>query len=164
MVSSMAKTRTGALEERERLDTSLRWAQEAGGRLRALVDEDTEAYDAVVAAYRLPKATEDQKTARKGAIAEALGRATDVPLRTTEACLVVLKAAHEAAAHGNPNALSDAKTAAVMAWGGLVGAAENVRINVGPPGEGNEALLAQVAQATREARAILESLDLLQPR
>lgn len=161
MVSSMAKTRTGAPEERERLDTALRWAHEAGARLRALVDEDTEAYDAVVAAYRLPKATEGEKAARKGAIALALGRATDVPLRTAEACLVVLKAAQEAAAHGNPNAASDARTAAAMAWAGLVGAAENVRINAGPPDEGNAALLAPLAQAVVEARSILESLRLL---
>jgi methenyltetrahydrofolate cyclohydrolase len=161
MVSSMAKTRTGAPQERERLDTVLRWAQEAGARLRTLVDEDTEAYDAVVTAYRLPRETDEEKAARTGAIAVALARATDVPLRTAEACLVVLKAAQEAAAHGNPNAVSDSKTAAAMAWAGLAGAAENVRINLGPPGEADAALLAQVSQATREARSILESLGLL---
>jgi len=161
MVSSMAKTRTGAPEERERLDTALRWAREAGARLRVLVDEDTEAYDAVRAAYRLPKATEEEKAARKGAIAVALARATDVPMRTAEACLVVVKAAQEAAAHGNPNAVSDAKTAAALAWAGLVGAAENVRINVGSPGETQSALLTELEEATREARSRLESLGLL---
>jgi len=161
MVASMAKTRTGLPEERERLETALRWAREAGSRLRTLVDEDTEAYDSVVAAYRLPKATDGEKAARKGAIADALGRATDVPLRTAEACLVVLKAAQEAAAHGNPNAVSDSRTAAMMAWAGLVGAAENVRINAGAPGEANAGLLEQVARATTEGRSILESLGLL---
>jgi formiminotetrahydrofolate cyclodeaminase len=161
MVSSMPKTRTGAPEERERLDTALRWANEAGARLRALVDEDTEAYDSVMAAYRLPKATEEEKVSRKAAIAVALARATDVPMRTAEACFVVLKAAQEAATHGNPNAVSDAKTAAALAWAGLVGAAENVRINVGSPGETQSALLTELEEVTRDARFRLESLGLL---
>jgi methenyltetrahydrofolate cyclohydrolase len=114
-----------------------------------------------VAAYRLPKGTEEEKAVRKGAIAVALARATDVPMRTAEACLVVLKAAQEASAHGNPNAVSDAKTAAALAWAWLVGAAENVRINVGSPGETNSTLLTELEEATREARSRLESRGLL---
>jgi formiminotetrahydrofolate cyclodeaminase len=60
--------------------------------------------------------------------------ATDVPLRTAEACLAVLAAAQVAAEEGNPNAASDARTAAALAWAGLRGAAENVRINLGSAG------------------------------
>lgn len=160
MVASMAKSRTGAVHERERLDAALGWAREAGERLRALVDEDAEAYDAVVAAYRLPKGTDDEKAARKAAIGTALARATDVPLHSAEACLVVLKAAQEAAAHGNPNAVSDARTGGAMAYAGLTGAAENVRINLGSPG-GDSGLLERLDAIVAEGRARAGSLGLL---
>lgn len=136
MVSAMPKTRTGAPEERERLDAALGWVREAGARLRRLVDDDAAAYDAVVAGFRLPKGSDEEKASRKASIAAAMERATEVPLRTAEACLVVLRASQEAAAHGNANAISDARTGAAMAWAGLVGAAENVRINSGPVGDG----------------------------
>lgn len=132
MVCRMPKTRTGDAGERARLDAALASVTEAGDRLRRLVDEDSAAYDAVVAAYRLPKASDEEKAARRRAVEAAMTRATEVPLRTAEACLVVLGAATAAAADGNPNALSDARTAAALAWAGLRGAAENVRINLGP--------------------------------
>jgi formiminotetrahydrofolate cyclodeaminase len=134
MVCRMPRTRTGDPRERGRLDEALARATEAGRRLRELVDEDSAAYDAVVAAYRMPKATDDEKAARKRAVDAAVSVATEVPLRTAEACLVVLVAAEAAAGSGNPNATSDARTAAALAWAGLRGAAENVRVNVGAAG------------------------------
>jgi len=130
MVCRMPKTRTGDPRERGRLDEALAQATEVGRRLRALVDEDSAAYEAVMAAYRLPKATDEEKATRKRAIDAAVSLATDVPLRTAEACTTVLGTAAFAANDGNPNALSDARTAATLAWAGLKGAAENVRINL----------------------------------
>jgi formiminotetrahydrofolate cyclodeaminase len=150
MVAGLPKTRTGAASERERLDAARGWAQEAGARLRRLVDEDSRAYDAVVAAYKLPKGSDAEKAARKEAVARAMALATDVPLQTLEACLVVLKAAQEAAEHGNPNALSDARTAGALAWAGLLGAAENVRINSASRGMAAAGALEQVEKALRE--------------
>jgi len=153
MVCGMPKTRTGSAEERARLDTGLGWAREARGRLERLVDEDSAAYDAVMAAYRLPKQTDPEKASRKEAIAVALARASEVPIRTAEACLVVLRAATEAAAHGNPNALSDARTGAAMAWAGLIGAAENVRVNAASQGEAGRAFLEKAEALAHEGRA-----------
>jgi formiminotetrahydrofolate cyclodeaminase len=150
MVCAMPKTRTGAVPERARLDAALAWAREAGQRLRALVEEDARAYDAVVAGYRLPKGTDEDKAARKSAIAAAMARATEVPLETAEACLVVLKSAEEAVSHGNPNAVSDARTGAALAWAGLVGAAENVRINAASLPEGDRAAALRVEAAVAE--------------
>ena len=158
MVCAMPKTRTSGAEERARLDVALAWAREAGGRLRALVEEDARAYDAVVAAYRLPKATEAEKAARKGAIAVALARATDVPLATAEACLVVLKAAQEAAAHGNPKAVSDARTGGALGFAGLVGAAENVRINAAALTESGALAVERVEAALAEGRTRAKDL------
>ena len=161
MVCAMPRTRTGAAEERARLEAALAWAREAGDRLRALVQEDARAYDAVVAAYRLPKGTDADKAARKGAIATALARATDVPLATAEACLVVLKAAQEAAAHGNPNAVSDARTGGALGFAGLVGAAENVRINAASQAESGVVAVERVEAALAEGRTRAVALTIL---
>jgi glutamate formiminotransferase/formiminotetrahydrofolate cyclodeaminase len=151
MVCAMAKTRGGLPADRERLDTALGWAREARERLERLVDEDTAAYDAVVAAYRLPKGTEEEKAARRVAVGSAMERATQVPMDTAEACLVVLQAAGEAAAHGNPNAVSDARTGAALALAGLLGAVENVRINASGR-DGAVPLLERADSFVREGR------------
>jgi formiminotetrahydrofolate cyclodeaminase len=132
MVCAMPKSRTGAAEERARLDEALGQSRQAGSRLRQLVDEDTAAYEAVLSAYRLPKASEEEKAARKAAIDRAMEHATTVPLETAKACVTVLDAAVEAAAHGSANALSDARTAGALGMAGLLGAVENVRINAQP--------------------------------
>jgi formiminotetrahydrofolate cyclodeaminase len=153
MVTGMPRTRTGAPEERARLDAAQGWAREAGSRLRHLVDEDSRSYDAVVAAYKLPKGSDSEKAARKEAVGRAMALATDVPLQTAEACLVVLKAAQEAAEHGNPNALSDARTAGALAFAGLLGAAENVRINAPSLGDAAAPALEKVEAALREGRS-----------
>jgi formiminotetrahydrofolate cyclodeaminase len=159
MVCAMPKTRTGAAEERGRLDTALGWAREASSRLRGLVDEDSEAFEAVMAAYRLPKATDEEKAERKKAIGQAMSRATQVPAQTAEACLVVMRAAVEAAENGNHNALSDARTGGAMAWAGLLGAAENVRINAGS-GDTAAGLLEKVEAAVRDGRTLAATLGL----
>jgi formiminotetrahydrofolate cyclodeaminase len=130
MVCAMPKTRSGSDNERERLETALAWAREAGARLRRLVDEDTDAYDSVMAAYRLPKASEEEKGRRRDAIKAAMLRATEVPMQTAEACLVALRAAEVAASCGNAGAVSDARTGGALALAGLRGGVENVRINV----------------------------------
>jgi formiminotetrahydrofolate cyclodeaminase len=153
MVAGMPRTRTGAPEERTRLEAAQGWAREAGSRLRRLVDEDSRSYDGVVAAYKLPKASDAEKAARKEAMGRAMALATDVPLQTAEACLVVLKAAQEAAEHGNPSALSDVRTAGALAWAGLLGAAENVRINAPSLGEAGTSSLDKVTAALDEGRS-----------
>lgn len=156
MVAGMDKTRTGADEERARLADVREAAAAAGRRLRELVDEDTAAYDAVMAAYKLPKATDEEKAARKPVIAAALARATAVPLETAERCGEVLGLAASAAADGNPNALSDARTAGALAWAGLAGAVENVSINTK---EGDPAR-ARASALVAEAQAVLGGLGL----
>ena len=67
MVAGMPKTRTGAPAERAALDAALEPLLNGRDHLASLVDRDSESYDAVVAAYRLPKATDDDKQARAAA-------------------------------------------------------------------------------------------------
>jgi methenyltetrahydrofolate cyclohydrolase len=159
MVCAMPKTRTGAPEERARLDAAGAVAAAAAQRLRELVDEDTDAYNGVVAAYRLAKATDAEKAARKQAIAAAMRRATDVPMATARQCLAVMESAATAARVGNPNATSDALSGQALAWAGLMGAAQNVRANapsLGDAGSG-AADLAAVNEVLQAGRALLDA-------
>jgi methenyltetrahydrofolate cyclohydrolase len=158
MVCAMEKTRSGAPADRAHLDAAAARVRDAGARLRRLVDEDAAAYDAVMAAYRRPKATDAEKAARKQAIAAALAEATEVPRQTAHACLEVLSAATEAAAHGNSNALSDARTGGALGYAGLLGAVENVRIDLGPDPPASE--VAALNDLIRDARGHLIALNL----
>ena len=123
-------------------------------RLVRLGDEDAAAYDSVSAAYGIPKAQEQERTA---AIQAALLVATRVPLETLRAARDVAALAARAAEAGNRNAASDAGVAALLAEAAARGAAYNVRINVvGMPYPGAGASLAAeaatlLADATRHA-------------
>ena len=87
-------------------------------RLVTLADVDTEAFDQVMAAYRLPKATDAEKAARKQAIQPALGAATDAPLETLRTAADALAQARAVAAFGNPSAASDVRRRARAARDG----------------------------------------------
>ncbi len=98
--------------------------------LLALVDRDAQAYDAVVAALRLPKGTEEEKRVRSEALSRANIFATETPMATADACAALLTLAVEVARKGNVNAASDAGTGALLAYGGLRSAIMNIRINL----------------------------------
>ncbi|MCZ6689843.1 MAG: glutamate formimidoyltransferase [Planctomycetota bacterium] len=95
-------------------------------RLVGLMDEDAEAFDKVMASFKIPKDAPE----RKAKIQEAMIGAAETPLETARQCLEVLRQSLVAAGKGNKNALSDAGTAAALARAGIRGAAYNVRINV----------------------------------
>jgi glutamate formiminotransferase / formiminotetrahydrofolate cyclodeaminase len=105
-------------------------AASLGQRLAQLVELDAQSYEAVSAAYKLPKATPEQESNRKAAITAALIGASEVPLETARACATVASLAEVAARQGNANARSDAGVAALMAEAGCRGAAFNVKVNV----------------------------------
>ena len=112
-------------------------------RLVRLGAADAAAYDGVSAAYGIPKAQEQERTA---AIQAALLVATRVPLETLRAARDVAALAARAAEAGNRNAASDAGVAALLAEAAARGAAYNVRINVvGMPDPGAGASLAAEA-------------------
>lgn len=99
-------------------------------QLLVLVSEDTEVFNLVMAAYRLPKGSEEEKLAREAAINEALRTACSVPLRIADASIAVLELAKLAASCGNINAVSDAAVGSIAAHAALQSALLNVRINL----------------------------------
>lgn len=115
---------------RQQLQGIVEEADSLRAKLLELADEDEEAFDKVMAAYKLPKATDEEKERRKAAIQEALKGATEVPCRTAETCLRVLEKARAMAEHGTPTAISDVGTAAYLAEAALYSALLNVDINL----------------------------------
>lgn len=121
-----------------------------------LVDEDTAAFDRIMACFGMPKGTEEEKAARAAALEEATLYAASVPLKTMEASLKALPLALEMARKGNPASASDAGVAALAARAACRGAELNVRINASGLKDMAPArpLIERAAQILKEAEAL----------
>jgi len=108
-------------------------ARDTAGAVRAeairLADDDARAFTAVTDAYKLPRASDDEKAARTAAIQRALLGAADVPVRTAHAATTVLDLAERILPGANVNVLSDVAVAASSARAGLEAAIINIEIN-----------------------------------
>jgi glutamate formiminotransferase/formiminotetrahydrofolate cyclodeaminase len=104
-------------------------AQSLKDRFLESVDRDTDAFNAVLSATRLPKRTPDEISARAGALESANQGAARVPLDVLEGTIRALELALRVAKEGNPNSVSDAGVAGACALAAAEGAALNVRIN-----------------------------------
>jgi len=94
------------------------------------IDADTDAFDEVMKAYKLPKETDPEKTLRSEKIQEATKEATLLPLKVAESCVDVLKLSLRVLTIGNPNTACDAAVSGVTAYAGFQGAIFNVKINL----------------------------------
>ena len=101
-----------------------------GERIQRYIDRDATAYGEVIAAYQLPRATDQEKVARSEAIQGATLGAALVPLSVVEASGSVIQLAEQALGKTNPNAASDLAVAALLAVAAMDGAAANVEINL----------------------------------
>ncbi|MEE1089872.1 MAG: glutamate formimidoyltransferase [Paludibacteraceae bacterium] len=100
-------------------------------RLLWLVDEDTEAFNKIMAVFAMPKSTDEEKAARAAAMQEATLYATQVPLETIKATMDTFPLIRAMAEEGNPNSVSDAGVGALAARAAILGACLNVKINAG---------------------------------
>lgn len=121
-----------------------------------LVDEDTEAFNRVMAAIQMPKSTEEERAARAEAMEAATLYATQVPLRTMEAAIDVFPLVEAMASTGNPASVSDAGVGALAARAAVHGAALNVRINAAGLADRAkaESLVARAAELTQRADSL----------
>jgi methenyltetrahydrofolate cyclohydrolase len=131
MVAGLPKTRTGAQSERASLNEAAVRLRPLRVTLTSLIDHDSEAYAAVVAAYKLPKGTDAEQSARRNAIQHAMRAATETPLDTMRACQQALDDAVIVAGSGAKSASSDAGVAIELLGAALRGAALNVNTNIG---------------------------------
>jgi methenyltetrahydrofolate cyclohydrolase len=123
-------------------------------RLLAAVDADTDAYDQVIRAYRLPKDTAEEKAARDAAVTAARRRAADVPLATAAASLEVLEVARGLSADFRTAAASELAVAVHEALTGVRGGAVDVAVNLKYLDEDSD-----VTEMRRRTAAIEERAD-----
>jgi glutamate formiminotransferase/formiminotetrahydrofolate cyclodeaminase len=131
MVANLTVGKKGYEAAWDELSALAERAQAVKGRLVKAIDEDTEAFNGVLAAVRLPKGTPEQQATRDAAVEQAYQEAARVPLATARLCLDALVLGADVAAKGNVNSASDAGVAALMARAGVEGAGLNVLINLG---------------------------------
>jgi formiminotetrahydrofolate cyclodeaminase len=130
MVAGLPKTRSNSDEDRAALAAAAAALAGIRAQLTGAIDADTAAYDRVVGAYKLPKGSDEEKSARTAAIQAALRAATEVPLRVMRLSAQALDAAAAIAEHGHPGASSDVGVAVALLGAGFEGARLNVEINL----------------------------------
>lgn len=134
--------------------------------LLALVDEDTEAFNGIMAAFGLPKRTDEERATRTEAIQQATLRAAQVPLHTMQASSKVFAICRAMAQEGNPASVSDAGVGALAARAAVLGAGLNVKINAAQLKDRDAAdhlivqaneLIAKANEEEKEIMAIVEN-------
>lgn len=95
------------------------------------INDDVTVFNRVMASYRMPKDTDEEKAARSTEIQAALKEATDIPLQCAKLCREVVNLSQPIADKGNNNVISDAGVAVLAGYAGLRSAALNVYINIG---------------------------------
>ncbi|ADL13441.1 cyclodeaminase/cyclohydrolase family protein [Acetohalobium arabaticum] len=130
-----------------------------------LIDEDSESFDQVMAAFKLPKETEEEQEKRSRAIQEAMKEAAITPLETMKLGLELLKIAVKVVREGNANAVSDAGVAGLLALDAVKGGRYNVLINAesltdeadaGELKDKSEEILAEAEELAAEIERIAE--------
>ena len=129
MVANLSSHKAGWDDRWEEFSNWAEQGQAVMQELLHLVDEDTAAFNRIMAVFAMPKSTDEEKAARSAALQEATLYATEVPLRTMRASLAVFPIVRAMAAEGNPNSVSDAGVGALAARSAVYGARLNVRIN-----------------------------------
>jgi formiminotetrahydrofolate cyclodeaminase len=137
----------------------------AGGKLaRELLEgsaEDARAFDAVVAAYRLPKGSDAEAATRQTAIQAAITHAAHVPLGNAARCAAVLELVSRLEGCSNPKAVSDLQGAAYLARAGLQGCLANVDINL--PGIQDSDISEEIRTRAETLRQTEHTLSLRRP-
>ena len=162
MVANLSSHKAGWDERWEEFSDYAERGQELVSRLLALVDEDTEAFNRIMAVFAMPKTTAEEKAARSAALQSATLYATEVPLKTMKAayeCFEIVKAMAET---GNPNSVSDAGVGALAARSAVLGAELNVKINAAglKDSQTAERLISQAAEIAR--KAVAQEAEILQ--
>jgi glutamate formiminotransferase/formiminotetrahydrofolate cyclodeaminase len=129
MVANLSSHKKGWDDRWEEFSDWADKGQKIKDELMKLVDADTKAFNKIMTAFSLPKATDEEKKARTDAIQQATKYAIEVPFRVMELSYQSLDLVKAMAEQGNPNSVSDAGVGALCARAAVMGAFMNVRIN-----------------------------------
>ncbi|MBU6504328.1 MAG: cyclodeaminase/cyclohydrolase family protein [Betaproteobacteria bacterium] len=130
MVANLTIGKKGYEAVEGEMKSQLAAAEALRARLTDMVADDVNAFNQLMAAYKLPKDTEEDKSARSEAIQESLKQATRVPLACAHACAEVIRVAQRSAEHGNRSVISDTGAGVLAVQAALRTASLNVGINV----------------------------------
>jgi len=131
MVANFTIGKKGYEDVHDEFTGILNQSEDLRSKLTGAIKDDVDVFNRVMAAYGMPKETEDEKKIRTEAIQSALKEATDVPLTCAKLCREVIDLSESAAENGNTNVISDAGVALLAGYSGLRSAALNVYINIG---------------------------------
>lgn len=131
MVANLSANKRGWDDRWEEFSVHAEKGRAFQSQLMALVDADTQAFDAIMAAYGMPKATEAQQSQRHQAIQDATRNAIDIPIQVAQLAHDGLSLAATMASDGNPNSVTDAGVGAMCLRTAVLGAVLNARINCG---------------------------------
>ncbi len=129
MVANLSAHKAAYDDRWEEFSDAAEIGQHLMDELLALVDEDTEAFNRIMAVFAMPKKTDEEKAARAAALETATLYATQVPLKTMKKAYEVFDLVENMAADGNPASVTDAGVGALAARAAVRGAGLNVRIN-----------------------------------
>ena len=154
MVANLSAHKAGWDDRWEEFSDAAVKGRDILDRLVALVDEDTEAFNRIMAVFAMPKSTPEEKAARSAALQEATLYATQVPLRTMKTSFEAFDLLDEMAAKGNPASISDVGVGALAARSAVLGAYLNVKINAAGLKDRDQAdaILEEAARIAAEAR------------
>lgn len=130
MVCNLTIGKNGYENAQKHILEILHKSEELREHLTDLIDQDTDAFNEVIKALKLPKETDEQKEHRKNKMQAAFTHAAEVPLETARTCVKVMDIAKDVAEKGNKNSISDAAVSVLMAQAGVQAAILNVRINL----------------------------------
>jgi glutamate formiminotransferase/formiminotetrahydrofolate cyclodeaminase len=130
MVANLSAGKRGWEDKLTYFSDSAVKAQQLKDELLFLVDEDTAAFNKVMAAFGLPKDSAEEKATRSAAIKAANKYAAEIPLRVMETASRAYPLLGEMAEKGNPASISDVGVGSLAVRACIEGAAMNVRINL----------------------------------
>ena len=130
MVANLTINKKGYEASETEMERLAEEARHCRDRLVKDIDRDSDAYNDVMVAFKLPKNTDDEKKKRQEAIQNALKTAASVPLRVAGNAFRILERAGKAVEGGNRNAVTDALVGAMMAKTAALSALYNVKINL----------------------------------
>lgn len=131
MVANLTIGKKGYEELEEEMTVIAKEAEKYKDLFIEYIDKDSDAFNQVMDAFKLPKETEEEKEIRKNKIQEALKNAALVPLEVARTALKIMDIIEKVVVKGNKNAVTDGAVAAMMARTATLSALYNVKINLG---------------------------------
>lgn len=154
MVANLSSHKRGWDERWEEFSEAAERGQKIKNALLRAVDEDTDAFNLIMAAFGLPKATPEEKTARKAAIQSATRKAIEVPFRVMQLSFDSFPLVKQMVETGNPNSVTDAGVGALCVRAAVRGAFMNIQVNTSGLDDKEYA-----AQVLAEGRKMVEQAD-----